>query len=94
MTHDDRTAWRYYAGAALTGLLSNSHPQVVKAFAKYTELKEAAFAESAATFASEMLAAEKERFPAPKLMSIESLNKELEELKSQQPDPLAGTGEP
>ncbi len=78
---DDRTAWRYYAGQVLNKI----------AFSTFDELMAKDHVKSAVLYANAMLAAEKERFPAPKPMTIESLNKELEELKSQQPHPLAGT---
>lgn len=45
----------WYAGMALQGLLSNSHPNVVKAFAKISEIADDAFAESAYAFADAMI---------------------------------------
>jgi hypothetical protein len=47
----------WFAGMALQGLLSNSHPQVVKSFARHNENAGTAFAESAYAFADDMLKA-------------------------------------
>ena len=45
----------YFAAAAVQGLLSNSHPEVVSAFSKNPEISYTAFAESAYALAQIMV---------------------------------------
>jgi hypothetical protein len=80
MTYDDRTAWRYYAGAALTGMLAtNPQPGDVTADDIY---------KAVIIVANAMLAAEKERFPD---MNSAKIEQTYQEWKASQIDPLAGT---
>jgi hypothetical protein len=85
---DDRATWRYYAGAALTGLISH-HAWNWDADSVATKVSDIA-----TTIANAMLAAEKERFPEqpPRKSLDEHLIEYLEKLDKQQHiHPLAGT---
>jgi hypothetical protein len=77
--NDDRTAWRYYVGAALTGFIERYGDDGLSVKAAYA-------------IADDMLAAEKERFPDMEAKAVAAkIERELAEFKKQQPDPLAGT---